>query len=636
MTRGRFLPTLLTAVALLVAGPAGAAGAGSPGSDTGDEVPRSGTRVATVDPAHLFDWDPLRLIAVDAVQSHSLGVDVIAVWTCNAPGTPALDAARMVADLNRLGVVEYFRWWSSGRYEPRFVTGGSITEGDRDRCRSTVLDGPSSANAGLIVMNRASDGRASPGRFACASSPLDCDLDDGFPLNGRYAQVGSTFAYGPGGGLASPGPLIHEIGHLLAWPHSFSGRGSEYDNPIDVMSGIEARGTLAVNRYAAGWIDPGAVRVADPVAATVPVGAHGAGGKELLVLPTGDPGRFHTVEVRLPGLHEAMPASLGGVYLHTVDQRNQACIRPPIAGLPCFGVARRTTPAVGSGSGHRLLVGNTVTLAGGGGLTWTVRVVSRRGDTYTIAVAARGVPTCAGRTATRLGTTGPDTIVGTRGADVIVGLGGDDRILGRGGDDIICGGDGDDLLRGGHGADRLDGGAGEDRVVGGGDDDVLIGCPGEDTLSGRGGDDILNGDGASAWSGADDLLRGGGGDDTVNGGGGDDRIDGGPGDDTLGGGHGDDLLRGRPGSDRLSGGKGQDLLKGGPGADHLAGMGDSDVLIGGPDGDDLDGGGDQDELRGQSGDDRLDGGGGADTLRGGAGEDACSAESQTVGCEFPL
>ncbi len=77
-------------------------------------------------------------------------------------------------------------------------------------------------------------------------------------------------------------------------------------------------------------------------------------------------------------------------------------------------------------------------------------------------------PTCHGKRATIVGTTGPDRIRGTGRRDVIVALGGRDRVLGRGGRDVICGGPGRDVLRGGPGRDRLSGGPGRDTITQGG------------------------------------------------------------------------------------------------------------------------------------------------------------------------
>ncbi len=69
---------------------------------------------------------------------------------------------------------------------------------------------------------------------------------------------------------------------------------------------------------------------------------------------------------------------------------------------------------------------------------------------------------CFGKTATKVGDAGPNTIRGTGKADVIVALGGRDVIVSKGGSDLLCGGDGKDLLKAGGGSDKLDGGKARD------------------------------------------------------------------------------------------------------------------------------------------------------------------------------
>ena len=101
--------------------------------------------------------------------------------------------------------------------------------------------------------------------------------------------------------------------------------------------------------------------------------------------------------------------------------------------------------------------------------------------------------TCAGQTATLVGTEGRDSLVGTDGPDVIVALGGSDRIYGNGGDDIICAGSGRDRVWGGPGDDRIEGGPGRDRLVAQGGDDTVLGGSGRDVLKGGTGNDRLNG-----------------------------------------------------------------------------------------------------------------------------------------------
>jgi uncharacterized delta-60 repeat protein len=121
-----------------------------------------------------------------------------------------------------------------------------------------------------------------------------------------------------------------------------------------------------------------------------------------------------------------------------------------------------------------------------------------------------GVPRCAGRRATIVGTGRRDMLRGTRRADVIVALGGNDRIRAEGGNDLVCGGAGNDDVTGQSGRDRLFGGPGNDRLGGGGGKDSLLGQAGRDRLLGGPGDDRLTGGGDR-----DDCLGGSGRDRAV-------------------------------------------------------------------------------------------------------------------------
>lgn len=88
--------------------------------------------------------------------------------------------------------------------------------------------------------------------------------------------------------------------------------------------------------------------------------------------------------------------------------------------------------------------------------------------------------TCAGLTATIVGTAGNDGITGTDGDDIISAGPGDDIVAASGGKDIVCGGDGNDILQGGGANDKLFGEAGNDTLRGGGGKDVCKGGPGTD------------------------------------------------------------------------------------------------------------------------------------------------------------
>lgn len=174
-----------------------------------------------------------------------------------------------------------------------------------------------------------------------------------------------------------------------------------------------------------------------------------------------------------------------------------------------------------------------------------------------LAVAARGVPTCAGEIATIVGTDDDDRLRGTDARDVIAALGGTDLVTDVGIDDVVCGGRGADrlvedpevedvrrrtaLFYGGAGPDRLELTFGEAHA-GRGDDVVVAGAGTRQGLYGDAGDDV---------------IRGGEGRDFPIGGAGDDRLYGGPGPDYLRGEHGGDLVIGGPGDDSAEGGPGR-------------------------------------------------------------------------------
>lgn len=175
--------------------------------------------------------------------------------------------------------------------------------------------------------------------------------------------------------------------------------------------------------------------------------------------------------------------------------------------------------------------------------------------------ASAAGPTCAGRPATVVGTSGPDELTGTRGPDVIVGLGGDDTVLAKGGRDVVCGGGGSDIVLGQAGDDQLRGGAGMD---------ALMGMAGDDTLRGEGDIDVAAYLSATRGVVADAAAG------TVRGEGRDRLVDT---EGFIGSGH-NDLLRGGPGVNAFFGGGGDDTIEGGGGADWVFyGLADQGVSV---------------------------------------------------------
>lgn len=279
------------------------------------------------------------------------------------------------------------------------------------------------------------------------------------------------------------------------------------------------------------------------------------------------------------------------------------------------------------------------------------------------ATAQAAAPSCFGKKATIVGTSGKDRIVGTDGPDVIVGRGGDDVIKGRGGDDLICGNYGADRLSGGPGKDNLNGGKGKLVDISPGDGEEAWGVEHDVFLPGPGNDyvilgtdirapsldlpdhvsyanalggirvDIPNrritGEGIDLLAGArvavtgspfDDVMLGGPGEDYFRGHGDTDILLGRGGNDSLfdhtspdavddGDRRERDRLEGGAGDDRLESRAGTDLLNGGEGNDDLRSFGDSpDILLGGPGDDSIQ----DDWVWGRNA--TVDGGRGHDTL----------------------
>ena len=133
--------------------------------------------------------------------------------------------------------------------------------------------------------------------------------------------------------------LVHEIGHgWMMWPHSYAEvRWDEdedrlpnpYSNSLDFMSTVarlpvygwhqDMPSTLAVNRYAAGWIDPREVALHRSHAETYTLQPPRRRGYQFLVISSGRKHAFTTVEV----LDERNPAYVDGysvVYTPSGDR----------------------------------------------------------------------------------------------------------------------------------------------------------------------------------------------------------------------------------------------------------------------------------------------------------------------------
>ena len=299
------------------------------------------------------------------------GTDLWQVWVCDTPwGDLSIDPATVAALLQR-HLVEYFRWMSAGRYEPQFMAGGTVAGADDVECEgAAAAASPAVAArsgrvpAGAIIVpddTVSGHGLGGPGAF-CVDAAVSWCGHRTFPANYRALHISGGSVTAVEGDNSTPQftTVAHELGHALNMPHSFGGliTGAdavgdgdrspwEYDNPTDIMSGVDALlpdvGTIAVNRYANGWLDPQSVAIHDLLSEEVvqyrlqPMGEPGV---EMLVVPSGEQGVFTAFAGRWrTGYDTGLPAGADGVEAYLIDQSPGDECHP--RGV-CWGIDRRT------------------------------------------------------------------------------------------------------------------------------------------------------------------------------------------------------------------------------------------------------------------------------------------------------
>jgi hypothetical protein len=388
----------------------------------------SGSSFTGLSPARLMDTRtpaPVPPAAIGAIRNllvvrpgvHQMsGTDRIAVWTCDVPlGTtnvgyvdPFGPATRFVVDPKvvaawaQASVGPYFDTASVGRYETSFIGLGHIplaTSDGPNEClhKAMAATGRPYTNVFVTDDTARGDGFGGPG-FLSTSDANNLNLFDVPPAqSGRGMWVGglSTVEF------PSPSMVVHEIGHTLHWPHSYIGPASEYDGPADVMSGnptdgwcqkpvtfgIEswpcvAQNTLAFNRFAAGWIDDGQVRLQSSGTATVTLDAPAGAGIQMIAAP--DPGNSRvmlTLEAR-PRVGPDRFFLTEGVAAFIVDQRPDKCTIKYYAA--CISTFRRQMQAIGAPDtyGNILQLGTTTMIDG-----VTITVTAHTGNTFTVQVS---------------------------------------------------------------------------------------------------------------------------------------------------------------------------------------------------------------------------------------------------------
>ncbi len=339
--------------------------------------------------------DPLNLVLYpDELRRYTSGKDVFEVWECpDADGTPvAMTAATFVA-IAETQMTGYFSWLSDGRYDPDFIVGGVVPSvGSAAPLMDCAAWGESNATGaanGALYISNTNDGLGGPG-FSCAGSTLACPAT--YPENRREGFIGIARS-------GWPTTLAHEIGHMLSWAHSKTGiSGSDYDNAIDVMSGNygewdsgfgsypDPYATVAINRYGAGWIDPGAIAMWDGTDAVVTLGAIGEGGTQALVIDQGT--SFFVLGVRVTSVLDPIPLVWTGVEAYEVARcstcwglESQVTPTPPVP-FPVTDLSAYSRPLA-----HVFDVGSDVSIGGA-----TVAISGRTGNSFTLTVTPEGPP----------------------------------------------------------------------------------------------------------------------------------------------------------------------------------------------------------------------------------------------------
>ncbi len=267
--------------------------------------------------------DPPADPAYYSLENLNITVDIVRVAP-DAPGWSEDDGARETMSLEEAvdilneNVAAYYTKISQGKLRMRFLEGiefalegvGSPQDVEEQHMRVTGLR-DCRGDAGQSQ-------QCSYGALGGINRLLLTDVTadtGGFAYNGS-AQFGLVSLR-----KANMEVLVHEIGHgWMQWPHSYAevlwkpngpdgdvDAPNSYSNALDFMSGLalwpvpgwhqDMPSTLAINRYAAGWIDPEEVALHLNDNATYTLRPPRQGGHQFLVISSGRTGAFTTLEV---------------------------------------------------------------------------------------------------------------------------------------------------------------------------------------------------------------------------------------------------------------------------------------------------------------------------------------------------
>ena len=302
-----------------------------------------------------FDGDPLQLVVwPNDMRRYSSGIDQIGVYICTWDGAlGGLNINAVTATLNST-VTPFYDGLSGGAYAPQFIKRTVVTlpapgyQTCADAVAAEAAAQPLWNDAGVIAAldNQANGGRGGPGLYCGNCAVLAADT---FPTNQRWAVVDGASVASIGGQPVHVTTAAHEVGHMISFPHSYSGEtADEYDNPIDYMSGNmpahllgradDPYSSLAFNRYRAGWVEPSDVVFYSGGVAEITLAPVGVAGTQMVILPTGYEYSFVALDARLSSARDPIPESFEGVSAHYIEQW---CRDEIDAVVPCGGLSSR-------------------------------------------------------------------------------------------------------------------------------------------------------------------------------------------------------------------------------------------------------------------------------------------------------
>lgn len=303
-----------------------------------------------------YTGDPLRLVVwPNDTRRYSMGTDHIGVYVCTWSGSSGgIDLTTATATLNNT-VNPFYVGMSGGVYNPQFIARKVLNADGFYNCADAMAAeaarNPLWKDHGAIGVldNSSNAGLGGPGLYCNNCESLSVAT---FPLNERWAVVDGGSVKAGAGRPEHITTAAHEIGHTISFPHSYSGETSDqYDNPIDYMSGNmpgdlfgradEPYGSLAFNRYRAGWINPGEVVFYTGGITDLTLAPVGVAGTQLVIIPSGYEYSFVALDARMNSVLDPIPENFEGVSAHYIEQWCEILVGADTEIRPCGGLSSR-------------------------------------------------------------------------------------------------------------------------------------------------------------------------------------------------------------------------------------------------------------------------------------------------------